>query len=330
VSTPARKLRGFGLGGITGGPVAFYAALAVLVAMLPVPALNNGYLENVFRTILMYAAMSLAWNLIGGYAGYVSFGNVVFFGIGAYCSALLSARGIYALPICIPVAAIACAVFAVVVGLPVLRLRGHYFGIATLGVSLAVGEIIANVDVFGSSTGLSLRQVGNFHDYYYAMWAVCVACLLLTYIIARSKFGYALVAIRENEDAALVLGINPTFFKVAAWAVSGAMCGSAGAVFAFANAFIDPATAFSLDNNVFPIVMTILGGSGTVAGPLFGALVLTGINQTLWNQFPKVHTLFFGAVIVLVVMFLPRGLLALARLRGGARVFVADLRAYRV
>lgn len=330
MSAPASGPRRVGLGGITGGAWAFYAGLVVLIVMLSVPSLNNGYLENVFRTILMYAAMSLGWNLIGGYAGYVSFGNVVFFGIGAYCSALLSGRGVVALPVCIAVAAVTCAVFAIVVGTPILRLRGHYFGIATLGVSIAVGEIIANVDAFGSSTGLSLKQVGNFHTYYYAMWAVCTASLLVTYVIARSKFGYALVAIRENEDAALVLGINPTFFKVAAWAVSGAMSGAAGAVFAFANAFIDPATAFSIDNNVFPIVMAILGGAGTVAGPLFGALVLTGINQTLWNQFPKIHTLFFGAVIVLVVVFLPRGLLALTRLRGGARGFLAGLRTYRV
>lgn len=316
-------------GGITGGAWPFYGALAVLVAMLGVPSLNNGYLENVFRTILMYGAMSLGWNLIGGYVGYVSFGNVVFFGIGAYCSALLSARGMNALPLCIAVAAVTCSAFAIVVGLPVLRLRGHYFGIATLAVAIAVGEVIANVDAFGSSTGLSLKQAGNFHDYYYAMWGVCVASLLLTYAIARSKFGYALVAIRENEDAALALGINPTFFKVAAWALSGAMAGAAGAVFAFANAFIDPATAFSIDNNVFPIVMALLGGAGTAAGPVFGALVLTGINQSLWNQFPKIHTLFFGAVIVLVVVFLPRGLLALTRIKGGARGFVAGLRAYR-
>jgi branched-chain amino acid transport system permease protein len=315
-----------GIAGITGSVAAFYAVLAALLVLLIVPSLGNGYIENLFRTILMYAAMSLGWNLIGGYAGYVSFGNVVFFGLGAYCSALLSARGIDAVAACAAIAALVCAAFAVIVGVPILRLRGHYFGIATLALSLAVAEVIGNVDAFGGGTGLALKQTGNFHAYYYAMWAVCMLSLLATYAIARSKFGYALVAIRENEEAARALGINPTRYKVAAWAVSGMMAGAAGATFAFAQAFVDPASAFAIDNNVFPIVMTLLGGIGTVAGPVFGAFVLTGINETLWSHFPKIHTLFFGAVIVLVVLFLPRGLLALGRVRA----YMSELRGYGV
>ena len=323
-------MRKVGLGGITGSRTAFGVALAVMVAMLGVPLLHNGYYENLFRGILMFSTMSLGWNLIGGYVGYVSFGNVVFFGIGAYCAALLSQHGngnvLVALAVAVPV----CALFAIVVGVPVLRLRGHYFGIATLAIALAVQEIIANVDAFGGSTGITVHQNPWFSQYYYAMWAVCLVSLLATWFIARSKLGYAFVAIRENEDAAVVLGINPTYFKVVAWAISGMMAGAAGAIFAGANGFIDPDTAFALDDNIFPVVMALLGGVGTVAGPVVGAFILTGINETLWNHYPKVHTLFFGAVIVLVVLFLPRGLLYLLRMRGGVRGLLDGLRMYRV
>ena len=254
----------------------------------------------------------------------------MFFGIGAYCAALLSQHGNDNLLVAVAVAIPVCALFAVVVGLPVLRLRGHYFGIATLAVALAVQEIIDNVDAFGGSTGITVHQNPWFAQYYYAMWAVCLVSLIATWFIARSKLGYAFVAIRENEDAAVVLGINPTYFKVIAWAISGTMAGSAGAIFAGANGFIDPATAFAIDDNIFPIVMALLGGVGTAAGPVVGAFILTGINETLWNHYPKVHTLFFGAVIVLVVLFLPRGILYLLRMRGGVRHLLDGLRMYRV
>jgi branched-chain amino acid transport system permease protein len=232
--------------------------------------------------------------------------------------------------IAIPAAMAVAVLFAVILGIPILRLRGHYFGIATLGLALAVQELVANTDALGNGSGLTLPQAAWFTQYYYAMWFVCTASFAATWAIARSKFGYALVAIRENEDAAAVLGINATFYKIAAWAVCGMMTASAGAVFAFANGFIDPPTAFGVDDNVFPIVMAILGGVGTAAGPVVGAFILTAINETLWSHFPQVHTLFFGAVIVVVVLFLPRGLLYLANVRGGWRGFVQGLSTYRV
>jgi branched-chain amino acid transport system permease protein len=319
-----------GLGGITGSPQAFWVACGMLVVLLGIPSLHNGYFENLVRGVLMFATMALGWNIIGGYTGYVSFGNVVYFGLGAYTSAFLALHGIYNVWLAIPLAIVVTATVAVVLGLPILRLRGHYFGIATLGIALATQEIVANVEALGGGTGATLKQAEFFSQYYYAMWLVCAASLVATWFIARSKLGYALVAIRENEDAAAVLGVDATRFKIAAWAISAMMAGSAGAVFAFANGFIDPPTAFGADYNVFPIVMAILGGVGTVAGPFAGAVLLTAINETLWSHFPQIHTLFFGAVIVLVVLFLPRGLLYLVGQKGGWKRMMGSLRAYRV
>jgi branched-chain amino acid transport system permease protein len=328
---PLETRRRVGLGGLTGNPVALGIAAAALALLAFVPLLHNGYFENLFRGVLMFATLSLGWNIIGGYTGYVSFGNVVFFGLGAYTTAVLWQQAhIQNIGVAVVIAIAVAVVFAGVLGYPILRLKGHYFGIATLGIALAVEEIISNIDWLGGGSGFTVRQIDAYWVYYVAMWAVCVASFLATLWIARSKLGYALVAIRENEEAAAVLGVDATRYKIVAWAIGGAMAAAAGAVFAGANGFIDGPTAFAVDNNVFPIVMTILGGVGTVAGPIFGALILTAINETLWSHFPQIHTLFFGAVIVLVVLFLPRGILWLFGVRNGWRSIVGSFGQYRV
>ena len=324
-------MKQLGLGGITGNTRALQVTVVLLVALAFVPLLKSSYDENLGRSVLMFATLSMGWNIIGGYAGYVSFGNVVFFGLGAYTTAALwqhwHSQSIALSVIC---AMLVAVLFALALGLPILRLKGHYFGIATLGIAVAMQEIVSNIDWLGGGSGFTIRQLDAFSDYYYAMWIVCALSMLATFLIARSKLGYALVAIRENEEAAAVLGVNPTRYKIAAWAISGAMAAAAGAVFAGANGFIDGPTAFAVDSNVFPIVMTILGGAGTVAGPLVGSLILTAINETLWSRFPQIHTLFFGAVIIIVVVFLPRGLLWLFNVKGGWKGVRATLGAYRV
>lgn len=319
------------MGGITGNVTALRVTVAILVLLAFVPLLHNGYYENLFRGVLMFATLSFGWNILGGYTGYVSFGNVVFFGIGTYTSAALWQHWHQqSIPLAIGIAVILAVAFAVVLGIPILRLRGHYFAIATLGIALATEEIVANIDWLGAGSGEAIRPLEAFSSYYVAMWIVCAASMLATYLITRSKLGYAFVAIRENEEAAAVLGVDAWRYKVIAWAISAAMAAAAGAVFAGANGFIDPPTAFATDDNVFPIVMALLGGVSTVAGPLIGALILTAINETLWSHFPQIHTLFFGAVIVLVVLFLPRGLLWLLNTRGGWKGFIGTLGAYRV
>jgi branched-chain amino acid transport system permease protein len=324
------SLRRIGLGGITGNKNALYISVGLMLLLLLVPTVLPGY-QTLFRTILTYVALAYGWNIIGGYTGYVSFGNMVFFGLGTYCAALLSAHGLDNLFADVALAIVVSAVFAALVGLPVLRLKGHYFGIATLGTALAVTDIVGNLDAFGGTGGLALKQVpqAQFSVYYYAAWLVAAGAIVVTFLVARSKLGYAFVAIRENEDGAAVLGISATRYKIIAWAISAAIAGAAGAVYARGNGFIDPSIAFAEDANVFPIVMTILGGVGTVAGPFIGALILSGVNELLARHFIKIHSLFFGAVIVLVVLLLPRGLVWLIGLRGGVRTWLRSVATYK-
>src|ERR1700694_4018524 len=151
-------LRRIGLGGITGNKTALWISVGLMVLLLFVPTALPGY-QTLFRTILTYIALAYGWNMIGGYTGYVSFGNMVFFGLGTYCAALLSARHVDNLFLDVGLAIVVNALFAALVGLPVLRLKGHYFGIATLGTALAVTDIVGNLDVFGGTGGLALKQV---------------------------------------------------------------------------------------------------------------------------------------------------------------------------
>ena len=330
IASASATLRKLSIGGIVGNRTALWVAVGMLALFLLVPVVLPGY-QTLFRTILIYAALAYGWNFIGGYTGYVSFGNVTFFGLGAYCAALLSTHGLDNLFADVGLAVIVCASFAALVGLPVLRLKGHYFGIATLGTALAVTDIVGNLDVFGGTGGLALKQVdqAHFSIYYYAAWLVTAAAIGITFLVARSKLGYAFVAIRENEDAAAVLGISATRYKILAWAIGAAIAGAAGAVYARGNGFVDPSIAFAEDANVFPIVMTILGGIGTVAGPLIGAVILSGVNELLQRYFVKIHSIFFGAVIVAVVLLLPRGLVWLFGLRGGVRTWLNSLATYK-
>ena len=151
----------------------------------------------------------------------------------------------------------------------------------------------------------------------------------MTYLIARSKLGYGLAAIRENEDAALVMGINTTLYKVVAL-LNAMLCGLAGGVYAYWHSTIDPPTVFDLTTNVRLIVMAVLGGAGTPLGPILGAAVLTGIQETLWKNFTNLHAVLFGASIVVVVMLMPRGIVYLIRQSFSWRVFARNLRQYRV
>jgi branched-chain amino acid transport system permease protein len=293
-------------------------ALLALGALLP-PHLNGNWV-HVLTLFFMMASLAQAWNLIGGYAGYASFGNVTFFGVGAYACAY--AMNVLLWPfwgaalLSLALASALAALF----GWPILRLRGHYFAIATLGIAIGMGALVAELPALGKGSGMALPINSNFHFFYWTMLGILTASIVFTALIARSRFGYALVAIRENEEAAAVLGINAARMKVAAWAASAAITGAVGATYAYWNSFIDPPTVFDLNFNVLMIIMTLLGGAGTVVGPTIGSFILSAIGEYLGAQSVSPwHTVVLGAIIVIVVIVLPRGIMPY--LTGGLRAW---------
>ena len=261
-------------------------------------------------TIAMFVALAAAWNLIGGLTGYAAFGNVAFFGLGAYTVGFLTDKQHLSFALALPLAPLVSAAFAGLIGVPLLRLRGHYFAIATLGTGVAVGEVIKNLDVFGGATGLFppiLRHADAL--FFYLMAANAGLAVVVTWLVMRSRFGYGLIAIRENEEAASVLGVNTTAYKVGAFALAAALTGLAGGIFAQWSSFIDQESVFPIQYNVQMILMAIIGGAGTLFGPVAGAIVLEWLILSLAGGGASAvyAQMGLGVLLAVTVIFVPRG-----------------------
>ena len=311
------------------------ACLAVLVMPLSstgwaqhanLPLLTDRLWFRVATTIAMFIVMSSAWNIIGGLAGYAAFGNVAFFGIGAYACGLAVTRGHLPLVVALLVAPAAGGVFAAAIGLPLLRLRGHYFAIATLGISVALGEVVNNLDLLGGSTGLFLPIVRSDLLFFYLMAGAAALAVGITWWVVRSRFGYGLLAIRENEEAAAVVGVSTTVHKVAAFALAGALTGLAGGIFAQWNVFINPENTFPVDYNVQMILMAVFGGAGTVLGPVTGAIVIELLLQrfAVGGDAAILAQIALGVLLAVTVLFIPRGVVDF--LGGRSRLTLSSLR----
>ena len=311
-----------------------FAVLGLLLAAAFLPPHLNGNWVHVLTLFFMMSSLAQAWNLIGGYAGYASFGNVAFFGVGAYACAYAMNELHWPFWGAFAAAIVVATLFAAVLGTPILRLRGHYFAIATLSIAIGTGALVAQLPPLGKGSGMTLPINSNFHFFYWLMLTILIASILITLLIARSRFGYALAAIRENEEAAAVLGINAAVTKVAAWAVSAGITAAAGATFAYWSSFIDPPTVFDLNFNVLMIIMAMLGGAASVAGPTIGSFIISAIGEALGAQSVSPwHTVVLGAIIVVIVILLPRGImpyLAGGRAAWNLHAFRRQLSASRV
>ena len=292
------------------------AAAAALALALAAPALADDAALRTLTAVLMFATLAEAWNVIGGFAGYASFGNVVFFGLGAYTVAVLMAKAGWAFWPALPVAVAVGAVFAALVGLPVLRLKGHYFAIATLGVAEGTREVVLNLpDLTGGGAGITVPALGarattaypGNTAFYYLFLAALAVAVGIVFALTRTRFGYSLRAIHENEQAAAATGIDTTRAKLGAFAISGALTALAGALFAFQQVTIYPDRLFSVEITVLMVVMAVIGGPGTVLGPVAGAAVLQLLAEYLRQRYLNLHLVVFGGLIVAVVVFMPQG-----------------------
>lgn len=300
------------------------------------PLLVNNFAIRFGTDILMFAVLASAWNIIGGYTGYASFGNVVFFGIGAYTTAILMEKAGLPFALAYPAAGVAAALFAVIIGLPVLRLRGHYFAIATLGVAEAMKALVQNLGITEGNAGIYLPMLDmsvkhQYWFFYFMMLATAILTLLATYLMLKAKLGYSLIAIRENEQAADSAGINTTIAKTAAFALSGFFTGLAGGLYAYQQAFIQPGPVFNVSMTVKMIVMAVFGGMGRLFGPLVGAVSIEVISEFLSNYFLVAHTLFFGALVILAIVFTPKGVIDMVTSRRfGVAYFLQNIREHRI
>jgi len=307
-------------------------AFPVAVLLAAVPWLGDDVVVQFGISALLVATLAQAWNIIGGFAGYVSFGNSVFYGLGTYGTAIAMVQFNQPFWLSLGAGAVLAMLCALLLGMPILRLRGPYFAIATLGLSAAMGAIFANLPIAGANIGLILPLTRSDPMFYELSLGLLVAATGAVAWIARSRFGMALVAVREDEDAAGAMGVNTTFYKVLALIVSALFTALAGGIHAYWITFIDPASAFDLTLNVQMVIMAVFGGPGTVFGPVIGAFILSVIYEYLSSSLSTAAALLFGVVIVLAVVFMPKGIVDLARglRRDGLSYFLRNVRAYRL
>jgi branched-chain amino acid transport system permease protein len=287
--------------------------LALVLTVIPVAA--SGYWVRITTNVFLYVALAGAQNIIAGYAGYPALGNVVFFGLGAYTAGVGMTSAGLPIAVALLAAGVVPTLYAVLLGVPILRTRGHYFVMATIGVNEATRELVANLDRWTEGSRgitlpiLDLAPRANYALFYGLMLAVAVATVLTTAWLSTSRLGYALRAIRANEEAAVAMGVHATKYKVVAWALSALFTGLAGGVYALWTTFIEPAGVFSVLIVVKFMVMLLLGGQGTVLGPVLGAVVIELASTLLWGGFPQLHLGLFGILVVLIVLFVPAGLM---------------------
>ena len=311
--------------------VPLLAGLLVILVLAAAPGVVSPFMVQFLINLFMLAILAESWNIIGGFTGYASFGNVAFFGIGAYTTGVLLTRVGFPFALALPAGGIVAMLFAALVGMPILRLKGHYFAIATLGVAETMREVVYNLEFTGKGTGLVMPILRSPLPFFYVMLGILVAATLVNWWLSQSRFGYGLIAIREDEDAAAVMGINTPLYKTIAFSLSAAFTGLAGGVYAYWITFIDPDAVFKVIITVQLIIMAVFGGTGTVLGPLLGALVLASMSEWLSTHLVTLAELFNGLIIILVVLFMPRGLSDLIRQRTfSLRYFARNLREYRI
>ena len=312
-------------------PAMLFLAAGGLLVAVAFPAAASTYYIRLVTGIFMFGALASGWNLVGGYAGYPDFGAAAFLGIGAYTTGTLMTRGQVPFALALLAGGLLAVAAAVAMGAVLLRLRGHYFAIASLGFMLVLQQLAANLEITGGGSGMNLPVAQSFTTFYYWMLGLLVAAVSAGVALPRLRVGYAIAAIRENQDAARVLGITPLPFKILAYAGSALFFGLVGGVYAYWFTFIDPPTVFDVDFAIQAIVMTLFGGPGTALGPLAGAVILRSLDTVLTNISIFLHNVFFGALVCLLVIFAPRGLAELLRFRGGlATAMRAELQKYRI
>lgn len=299
--------------------------VVLIGGFLPVMTGSKIMRESMFL-ILMAVALASSLNILLGYAGYVSFGHIVFFGLGGYVGFyLIAEQGWNLIPAAL-VGGLASGVLALLLGMAILRLRGAYFALATIGINEAMRTFINNFNLFGGPIGLELNFL-VYQDYggaanmqwltYWLMFGLTIAAILMSYGVKFSRFGLGLMSIREDEDAAMAMGIHTPRVKTMAYILSAIIPGITGVIFFFRNSSVQPGGAFRLHRSIEMIVMVMLGGQGTVQGPLVGAALYEALRSYLLTSplFKDLQLAIAGVLLLLIILFVPSGVIGWLRHR---------------
>ena len=314
-------------------------ALAFFAAMIPLAYTLKLGIVTTLTTVLLYMLIAQGWNLLGGYGGYLNFGIVVFFGAGVYAAALLNSHLEWTMWATLLPAALTAALIAAPVGFATLRLRGHYFAIFTLALTFLALIIVLNSPALGGALGIytTVDASGGARalaaSFYYALLLLVVLATAVVWLVEHSNFGYALRAIREDEDAAAVLGVRTFDVKMRALLIGAAMAGAGGGIYAYITGYIEPTGSFDLALSLDIVLVCVIGGLGTWQGPIIGATIVVLLEQWLRTSIPdlaaigldipaEANRLVLGLLLIGFALFARRGVVGLVRKQRGRTVSV--------
>ncbi len=286
---------------------------AALLVVLVLPWVGNNYVIRLATIMLMYSVLALSWNLIGGTTGYPSFATAAFFGLGAYGGAVSQVHGV-PMGIAWVIGGLVAALFALGLGLAILHLRGHYFAIASLIAAEVLREMTNSAtSITGGGMGLTLpvMRLGVNEQarlFYYSVGLIALLTLAVAAWVRSHRLGFGLNCIKQNENAARMIGINTTIYKTLAFVLSAIFAGLAGAFNASWVNYIEPGDVFDVLLSIKPIVMVLLGGATTLFGPLLGAVIYLFLEETVWRNLLTLHSGVLGILVVLIILFRPDGL----------------------
>lgn len=294
------------------------------------PFFLSFYWLRILSNVFMFAIITQAINIIAGYTGYPAFGNVVFFGLGAYSTGIAMGKLQTSFATSVVIGIAVCILFTLLFGVPLLRLKGHYFAIATLGLNEATRAVVDNLtDLTGGGMGLSLPlregDIGAINRYFYfVLFGTMVLSILITYVLGKIRFGYACRAIRADEESAGSMGINTTYYKTVAWMISAVLTGITGSIYANWMSYIEPGAVFDMTIAVKSFVMFLLGGAGTLFGPIAGAFFLELVSTLTWSHLLTYHVGTLGLIIILAVVFMPQGFVSFLRERFSTSLLIKN------
>lgn len=293
----------------------FFVALAVTPLWL-----HDGYLLQLVFRVIVFAVLGMAWNFVGGYAGQLSLGHVAYFGIGAYAMTLSTERIGWSPWFGVVLGAILAALMALIIGSITFRLRGPYFTLSTIATAEIIRVLVQNQDTLthgavGTNAPLLFQPPDLDPKFFFGSIPLLLGSFLLSTWIHNSRFGYRLRAIRENENTAMAVGVNPAVDKLLALLPSAMVTALAGSIYASYFSFVGPDTVLNLEISVQAALIAMLGGAATVWGPILGSIVLTLTAEIFKTYFEHTHLVVYGLLLIVVVIFLPGGVISLFQRR---------------
>lgn len=293
-------------------PRALIAAAGFALCLLAPLVIHQDYWLSVLFRVALFAALGMAWNLVGGYTGQLSLGHAAFFGIGAYGLPLFHDKLGVPLGLALVLGIVTAVAAAAVIGRVSFRLRGPYFALATIAFAEVLRHVAKNLEeVTNGDVGLQVPALFETHRtvwFYLSAVMLSAAMFTTTALILRSRFGYALQAVREDEDTTMACGIDAARTKLVAFMISAAFTALGGALYASQFFFIVPDQVLAIDLSERPAIHAMLGGAGTLGGPIVGAILLETAQELFKTWFHEAHQLIYGVLLVLVVLFLPEGI----------------------